>query len=39
MDWALHQAINLLLLLLSIDISFMKGICTYVPETNHVPTK
>jgi hypothetical protein len=28
---------KIIIIIIIIGISFMQGICTYIPETNHVP--
>jgi hypothetical protein len=29
----------IIIIIIILGISFMQGICTYIPETNHVPSK
>jgi hypothetical protein len=31
--------IIIIIIIIIFSISFMQGICTYIPETNHVPSE
>jgi hypothetical protein len=35
--WERHSIIIIIIIIIIVIISFMQGICTYIPETNNVP--